>query len=313
MRIVIAIDLGGTQLRVAAFSLRSPTPLRVLRVPTPPRGEQIFAQLKTLIDALKSEGELSAICAACPGPTDPARGLILAAPNIPGLENYPLGDMLQEEYRVPVSVQNDANMAAVGEWRYGAGRGHKNLLYLTISTGIGGGVICNHQLITGAHGLAGEFGHITVLPDGPLCSCGQRGHLEAVASGTAIARYISEQIAAGRPSILASEASINARLVAEAARQGDALAQEAFQYAARFLAQGIADFLHLFNPSILILGGGVSQSGDLLFEPMRRALETQVMSPAYLENLAIVPAELGDDAGLLGAFAHAALSLETAG
>ncbi|MCS7010546.1 MAG: ROK family protein [Anaerolineales bacterium] len=307
MSIIIAIDLGGTQLRVAAFSPQSSTPLRVIRTSTPTLRDEIFLEISKAIDTLKTEGELLGICAACPGPTDPARGIILSAPNIPGLENYPLGTLLQERYGVPASVQNDANMAAVGEWRYGAGRGHKDLLYLTISTGIGGGVICNNQLIIGAHGLAAEFGHITVLPDGPLCSCGQRGHLEAISSGTAIARYVTEQIAAGRPSSLAEETNITARDVAMAARQGDALAKEAYDRAARFLAQGMADFLHLFNPSIVILGGGVSQSRELFFEPMQQLLQKLVMSSAYLKELQIVPAELGDDAGLLGAFVHVSL------
>jgi glucokinase len=210
---------------------------------------------------------------------------------------------------VPVFLENDANLAAVGEWYFGAGQGHHHLIYLTISTGIGGGVIINDQLLTGARGLGAEIGHLSILPDGPLCSCGKRGHLEAIASGTAIARYVSEQIAAGRSSSLSHESHITAKTVATAARNGDELALEAFQRAGNALGQGIADLLHIFNPSILVFGGGVSQSGDLLFAPMRRKLDELIMSQGYLENLTITKSPLGDDAGLLGTLAQARLKL----
>ncbi len=262
-----------------------------------------------LINSVWPKEQVEAICAACPGPVDSQNGVILVMPNIPGWNNLPFSNLLTQKYHVPVFVGNDANLAALGEWRYGAGQGHNDLLYLTISTGIGGGVIANGQLLTGAHGLAAELGHITIHPNGPLCSCGRRGHLEAIASGTAIARYVSEQIAAGRPSRLAGAPRITARDVAMAARRGDELALEAFAQAGRALAQGVADFLHIFNPSILIFGGGVSQSGELLFAPMKQALGELVMNKEYLHNLTITTAKLGDDAGLLGALAQARLKL----
>jgi glucokinase len=168
------------------------------------------------------------------------------------------------------------------------------------------------MLIEGWHGMAAELGHVTVLPGGPVCSCGVPGHLEAVASGLAIAKYVSEQIADGRSSILFSALELNARVVAEAAKQGDELAKEAFVRAGGFIGQAIADFLHIFNPSIVILGGGVSQSGRLILDPIEDSMKRNIMDKSYLDSLQIVTAKLGDDAGLLGALAHAHIRLSNA-
>jgi len=309
MSVIIGIDLGGTQLRVAAFLPDSITPIQVLKTPTRSKDRNLLERLMATIDSIWPDEPVAAICAACPGPVDSERGILLVAPNIPGWVNFPLSERLSQKYHVPIFLENDANLAAVGEWYYGAGRGHHHLIYLTISTGIGGGVIINDQLLTGARGLAAEIGHLSILPDGPLCSCGKRGHLEAIASGTAIARYVSEQIAAGRSSSLSHASHITAKTVAAAARNGDELALEAFQRAGNALGQGIADLLHIFNPSILVFGGGVSQSGDLLFAPIRHTLEELIMSRGYLENLTITKSQLGDEAGLLGTLAQARLKL----
>jgi glucokinase len=309
MSVIIAIDIGGTQLRVATFSGESTTPLQVRRTSTHSKDESVFDRLIAAIDAVWPEEPVAAICAAWPGPLDPAQGIILSTPNIPGWVNFPFVELLTKKYHLPVFLENDANLAAVGEWRYGAGQGHNDVLYLTISTGVGGGVICGGHMLTGARGLAAELGHLTVLPDGPLCSCGQRGHLEAIASGTAIARYTNEKIAAGQTSSLAGDTHITAREVAAAARQGDELSLEAFSYAGKYLGQAVADYLHIFNPSILVFGGGVSQSGSILFDPMKRSLAEHVMDQAYLDNLEITTAKLGDDAGLLGALAQAKIEL----
>jgi glucokinase len=309
MSAIITIDIGGTQLRVASFSGGSTTPLKVQRISTQDKDESVFDRLTATIDALWPDEPVSAISAACPGPLDPSLGIIFSTPNIPGWINFPLVDLLKKKYNVPTFLDNDANLAAVGEWRHGAGQGHNDILYLTISTGIGGGVICGGHLLTGCRGMAAELGHLTVLPDGPLCSCGQYGHLEAIASGPAIARYVSERVRAGRTSYFSSDSLITAREVASAARQGDQLSLEAFSYAGKYLGRAVADFLHIFNPSIIIFGGGVSQSGALLFDPMKQAMVEHVMEPAYLVDLQIATAKLGDDAGLLGALAQAILKL----
>jgi glucokinase len=248
------------------------------------------------------------ICAAVPGPLNPYSGIIIETPNIPAWTNYPLAELLTMKYKVPAYIGNDANLAVLGEWLYGAGKGYHDIVYLTISTGIGGGVICSDRLIEGFRGMATELGHITVLPDGPICSCGVRGHLEAVASGTAIAKYVREQLAAGRKSNLGSK-ELTARLIAEAAQQGDELALEAFYRAGEFIGQATADFLHMFNPSIVIFGGGVSLSGDLLLDPVKDSLRRHIMDKSYLDDLELTTAKLGDDAGLLGTLALAQVKL----
>jgi len=300
----LAVDIGGTHIRAALYPAGRRQ--QVARGDIPTQGEQPpHERLAALLrDLWPSQGTVQGIGVASPGPLDPYRGVILATPNIPQWRDFPLVRFLQERFAVPVVLDNDANAAALGEWRYGAGVGHHHLLYFTVSTGIGGGVIVEDRLLRGAAGLAGELGHITVLPDGPLCGCGQRGHLEAVSSGTAIARAAEEELARGVPSRLArAPRPLTAALVAEAAHQGDALAQAVLSRAAHFLGRAIADYLHIFNPTIVILGGGVVRAGEVFLRPLREALHASVMTPAYLDGLTMTTARLGDDAGLLGALA----------
>jgi len=302
---LIAADIGGTRLRVAVYPAGSTRPVNQKRITTSGEGSPL-ERLKGLIAELwPTDGAVRAIAAAAPGYLDPASGILFEAPNIPGWVNLPLRQELQDRFGVPAAIGNDANLAAMGEWRYGAGQGHHNLLFLTISTGIGGGAIVNDQLLQGQRGLAGEFGHVTVMQDGPLCGCGQRGHLEAVASGTGIAHWVAEQLAAGEPSVLSGNPKPAAKEIGQAAADGDALCVRAFARAGYFMGQGLANFLHLLNPSIVILGGGVSRSGALLMDPLHASLRQHVISPEYLNGLVITTATLGDDAGLMGALALA--------
>ena len=309
MSVIIAIDIGGTQLRVAVYPSDSTTPLNVQRAPTRGLEPGAYERLTALIDSSWPSEPVEAISVAAPGPLDPYAGIIIETPNIPAWTNYPLAEMLSGKYKVPVYLGNDANLALLGEWRYGAGQGHHDLVYLTISTGIGGAAICHDVLVEGARGMATELGHLTVLPGGPVCSCGVRGHLEAVAAGPAIVRYVCEQIAAGRDSLLKCDKDFTARTVAEAAGKGDQLSREAFERAGTFIGQAVADFLHIFNPSIVIFGGGVTQSGDLILNPIKESMKKNIMDPAYLDGLEITTARLGDDAGLLGSLAQAKVRL----
>jgi len=301
MRYQIAVDVGGTQLRAARYSTNNNQPEIIRKISThgdvPP-----LDRVCELIDSiLPEEGEVEAIGVAVPGPTDPYRGIIMAAPNIPGWIDLPIKHHIENCFGVPVLVGNDANLAAMGEWQYGAGIGHHFLIYLTISTGIGGGVIVDDKLLLGITGLAGELGHTTILPDGPICGCGHRGHLEALSSGTAIARWVKEEINKGSATILAKENKINAKMVALAAQNGDELSIAAFERAGTYLGLAISNFLHLFNPTMIILGGGVSHSGEILMTPLRKKLHESVFSPHYLDHLSISHAALGDEAGLMGA------------
>ena len=302
----IAVDIGGTQLRAAVFPDGETKPSFSKRIPTRSKDQSAVDRLLDLLAACwPSEGTVKGIGLAAPGPTNTRLGVIYSAPNISGWVNLPLAQIVRDRFKVPTILGNDANMAALGEWKFGAARGYNYVLYITISTGIGGGIIDDGELVMGANGLAGEIGHITVQADGPLCGCGQHGHLETFASGTAIANFVREQLAQGVPSSLSEISNPTARDVSLAAESGDTLAVNALTRAGKYLGHAIADFLHMYNPSIIVLGGGVSRSGPHLIEPMRAAIGERVMAPEYLHNLTITTAALGDDAGLMGALALA--------
>ncbi|MBN1667486.1 MAG: ROK family protein [Anaerolineales bacterium] len=293
-------------MRAAVFEEDQVQPVSVNRIPSQFADIPPQERLVELLDSIwPADGQVTAIAVAVPGPIDPQAGTVRNTPNLPGLDEFPLVNYLETHYHVPVYLGNDANLAALGEWTFGAGRGHHHVLYLTISTGIGSGVIIADQLLEGAHGMASELGHVTILPDGPMCNCGQRGHLEALASGTAIASWVCEQLNTGTRSILSAQAKVTAKGVAEAAEKGDSLAIAAFERAGRYLGEALGNFLNIFNPSIVILGGGVTSSCDLFIEPLKTAMAEKAFTPAYLEDLAIAIAELGDDAGLMGALALA--------
>lgn len=302
----IAVDVGGTQIRAACYPNHSLKPLKIDRTSTRHPTETPLERLVGLIASIWPGDEpVAAIGVAAPGPLDPFAGVIREAPNIPGWVDVPLRDHVANHFGVPVALGNDANLAALGEWKYGAGQGHHHLIYITVSTGIGGGVIIDDQLLLGLNGLAAELGHVTILPDGPLCGCGQRGHLEALSSGTAIARWTAEQLSLGAKSVLNCDQPLTAKMISAAAKEGDPLAIAAFERAGSYLGLALSNYLHIFNPSIVIIGGGVSQAGPLLMNPMWAAIQKYSLSQYYLEHLTISQAALGDEAGLIGALALA--------
>ena len=309
MSLIVAVDIGGTHIRAAAYEPDSITPLYHQRTRSHGKESGVFNRLVQTIESVWQAGEVDAIGIASPGPLDPYTGTILDTPNIPEWENFPIGPKLAEHFGVPVHLDNDANMAGLAEWQYGAGKGHDDLVYLTISTGIGGGVISSGRLLQGFHGMGAELGHMLIDPNGPVCGCGHFGHAESFSSGTAIARYVNDEINAGGRSTLHSGPELSAAQIADAARAGDALAIAAFERAAHYLGMAVANYLAIFDPSILIFGGGVSQVGDLLFKPFEESLRKHIFHPHYLDNLVITKAALGDDAGLLGALALARLAV----
>jgi glucokinase len=312
MTTYISMDIGGTNIRAARMQADGTFEARS-RHPTAGQADEVTAKIhKAIEEVWPDSGEVKAIAIAAPGPLDPFTGIVYRAPNVPGWVNYPLQEKVQSKFNIPVVIGNDANMAAMGEWKYGAGRGHNDVLYLTISTGIGGAAICGGRLIVGAHGLATELGHVTVHPDGPVCGCGQRGHLEAMASGPAIANTAKVRLKNNLNSkiwelVEGDVTLVTARHVGDAAKAGDDFAIGLLEEAGVYIGQTIADYLHIFNPSIVILGGGVSINvGDLLLTPIRASMKTRLMEDIYLCD--VVLAELGDDVGLLGTLA---LAVET--
>ncbi len=306
---ILALDLGGTQFRVALAN-RQGKILRRLAAPTNAKEgrHQVVQRINRALWEIVSPVGVDAILGmgvSCPGPINPKTGVLLTPPNLPGWNNTPLKSLWEEEFGVPVQAGNDANLAALAEHRFGAGRGVENIIYITISTGIGGGVILDGRPFLGAGGLAGEVGHMTIDRHGPRCRCGNIGCLEALASGTAIARIAAERITSGEVSDIIRLVDgdlerITAETVAQAALSGDRLAGEIIKRAGTDLGTGVVNLLHVFNPELVIIGGGVARAGSLIFEPVQRVVLERAM-PDFL--VPVVPAALGDDAGLLGAIA----------
>jgi glucokinase len=315
---LIAVDLGGTQIRAALCDPSGQIYKRIARPTRAAEGvEAVLARIRQSIEEA-AEGadmaEVAGIGIGAPGPLDPTTGTIMEAPNLPGWVNMPLRNLVSAHFGRPTFLGNDANVAGLAEATYGAARGIKDLVYLTISTGIGGGVITDGKMLLGARGLAAEAGHTIIKPDGPKCGCGNRGCLESLASGPSITRDVVARLKAGKTSkiikLVAGDLNkVDARIINEAAGVGDKLAINAFRRAGRYLGLGITNLLHLFNPRMVVLGGSVTKAGPLLFDPMWEMLREKAM-PGYLDGLAIVPAALGDDVGLLGALALTATELK---
>ncbi len=302
--VAIAIDLGGTQFRVAAVAPDGQIIERAA-YPTPSDAEPavLIAELaQRTVEMIPSLADLPIVGlgVAAPGPLDPGAGIVFQAPNLPRWRNVPLAAQLGEATGLHVVLGNDANLAALAEARCGAGRGAEHLVYLTVSTGIGSGMITHGRMLFGVRGAAAEAGHMTISLDGPLCGCGNRGCLEAYASGSAMARRAAEAIAAGRPTILADRYGVEAIDIAAAAAEGDELAREIIAEAGHALGIGVRNLLHLFNPSVVVIGGGVSRIGAPLWDPMWEVVNQDRMEE-YRRGLQILPAALGDDPGLIGA------------
>ncbi|MCL4499445.1 MAG: ROK family protein [Chloroflexi bacterium] len=308
---VVAVDLGGTPFRVALTDLSGRMLDRTSELTQADAGlERVVGRISDAVLRIAAPVGLTSLLGVgvgAPGPLNPRTGILYTPPNLPGWRDVPLRRILEERFGVPVFVGNDANLGALGEHRFGAGRGVDDLVYVTVSTGIGGGVIEDGRLLLGANGLAAEVGHMVLVVDGPQCSCGNCGCLEALASGPSIAREAKERIAAGAKTKITDLVQghvdqINAEVVVEAARSGDPLAQEVMARAAKYLGIGMLNLVNLFNPKLIAIGGGVSNAEDLILEPIRRIVAQKAM-PDFLRDLRIVRSQLGDDVGLLGAVA----------
>ena len=302
---VAGIDIGGTKIALAVADLegriieRTRFPTRVEEGPHR-LIETALSEIERMIET--TGAPLAAIGVGCGGPLDRGRGLILSPPNLPGWDEFPIVKLVEERLGVPALLDNDANVAALGEHRHGAGRGFKHLIYITQSTGIGGGVIVRGELVHGVCDNAGEVGHMTVLPDGPVCGCGGRGCLEALCSGTGLARRARERLAAGELSSLSSLSpnEVTGRAVAEAARAGDMVAAAVWDEMIHYLAVGVGNLFNVLAPEAVVIGGGVSGAGEQLFGPLRERVRARArMLPP--EKINILQASLGGDSALHGA------------
>jgi len=303
------IDLGGTKMLAVVVDAEGNILVSEEQPTLAAEGaERVMARMAAMVRRLvaASGRRISALGVATAGTLDPADGTVRAAVNL-GWTEVPLGRTLERELGVKVTVENDANAAAYGEWKAGAGRGTRHCVFITVSTGVGGGIISDGRLIRGWTASAGEIGHITIDWNGPVCGCGNVGCLELYASGTAIGRAGAAAAAAdpdaGRAMLeLAggNAASITSREVAAAAAGGDALAQRLLRDAGRALGTGLASIVHMTNPELIILGGGASKIGAPLLGPMEQALRRHAI-PSIGDKVRIVPPELGVPAGAIGA------------
>jgi len=314
-RPVIGIDLGGTKISTALIDSAGTIITHDYRETRATEGQK--AVIERMLDAARrvmaqagvNQAQVAAAGIGAPGPLDVEAGVVVAPPNLPGWDRVPLRRLIENRLGITTFLENDANAAALGEHRFGAGRGVEHMIYVTASTGIGGGLILNGRLYHGASGMAGEIGHITIIPYGPLCGCGNRGCLEALAAGTAIARQARARVARGAPTLIADLAGgdperVTAKLVAEAASQGDVEAQEVLAEAMHYLGIGMANLVNLFNPQLIVIGGGLTNIGEMLFGPVQRAIDRRAL-PTLAQGVRVVRAELGDNAGVLGAAAVA--------
>jgi len=312
---VVAVDIGGTKIITAVFggdgavlsriyclTLAHEGPVRVVR--------RLNETIGRAIDkAGLKKSQVAGIGLAAAAIIDINRGLVTEAPNLPRWHNVKLPSLIAGEFNLPVYMLNDASAAALGEHRYGAGRGLNNLIYITVSTGIGGGIVIDGELYNGTDGCAAEIGHMVIMVDGPACNCGRRGCLESLASGTAIGRMAKERLAHGEKSTMRTLAGNNieevtSKTVARAARKGDVLALDVIHTAAGYLGIGLASLVNILNPQMIIIGGGVSSMGAMLLGPARKSMKAHAFKlPA--STVRIVRPALGMDAGLVGAAGYA--------
>ncbi|QSJ15654.1 ROK family protein [Nostoc sp. UHCC 0702] len=318
MTLILALDFGGTKLAAGIAHLGSREWLRYER-----RLSQAFADAKTDLEIMRSliysllQGVTpSAIGVSFGGPVDAATGTVRLSHHVAGWENIPLKDLLEVEFGVPASVDNDANVAALGEYRFGAGQGCDSLFYITVSTGVGGGWILNGKPWRGTSGMAGEIGHMVVEPNGPVCLCGKRGCVERLASGPYMAqnvREILENKSGGhrggevlRGLVGDNLQLLTGQLVSQAAADGDDVAKEVLSGAAWALGVGIGNVANLMNPQRFVLGGGVTKAGEIFWQVLRKVSRETALPEVSFE---IVAAALGDEAPLWGAVALAESAL----
>ncbi len=301
---VIALDLGGTKLLSGVVDGEGVVEERAVSPTDTSSEDAVLTQVEEAVESFLVD-EIGAIGLGMPSTIDQRRGAAVDSVNIP-VTDVAFRDRLRNRFGLPAAIENDANAAALAEHRCGAGRGSRDMVMLTLGTGVGGGLILDGELYRGAIGAAGELGHITLDLNGPPCQgrCPGRGHLEAMASGTAADGFAREAAARNPEGDLGRAAAegktVDARLAVELAAKGPGDARDVLDHVGYHLGVGIATFVNIFNPELVVIGGGFARAGDLLFEPARKVVAERALSPAR-DDVKIVPALLGVEAGLIGA------------
>jgi glucokinase-like ROK family protein len=306
---VVGIDMGATHVNlvITDFSGRVSDEVEI-----PINIKESPSVCLDLVDKLLREtiakmnlqlSDIDAIGFGAPGPVDTNAGMVIAPPIMPGWDRFPIREMLEKKWGCPIALANDAELGALGEWAYGAARGENDIAYIKVGTGIGAGLLLDGQIYHGISGAAGEIGHLTMIENGPICNCGNAGCLETLAGGMAIARQAQEAVRKGRRTLLSEISpieSITAREVSAIARRGDLVAQQIIVQAGRYLGIAIAGIVNLFNPTMIILGGGVAQIGDLFLQPIRDEVQKRSL-PAAVRTLRIQTAVLRRRSSSMGA------------
>jgi len=309
----IGVDLGGTNLRAAAVSREGAVLEKISGKTQLSEGrDAVITDIVDAIIAMRDRcpgGRLAGVGIGVPGFIEIDKGFVVGSNNLPELEGFPVRDEIEHRLGTHVILENDANAAALGEKWIGAGRDVNDLVLLTLGTGIGGGIISKGRVLHGFVGMAGEIGHMTIAEEGPLCRCGNRGCWEALASGTALAKAARKRIEAGADTTILDFAEgkidrVTAQTVQSAAEQGDPLANEMILKTAYYLGVGVANLINIFNPEMIVIGGGLSNMGERLFKPAHKVVEERAFNRSY-RTVRFVKADLGRNSGALGAGAFA--------
>ncbi|MFD8384471.1 ROK family glucokinase [Streptomyces sp. NPDC059679] len=306
MGLTIGVDIGGTKIAAGVVDEEGSI-LETRKVSTPQTPEGVVDAIAGAVREVSTGHDIEAVGIGAAGYVDDKRATVLFAPNI-NWRHEALKDKVEQRVGLPVVVENDANAAAWGEYRFGAGQGHDDVVCITLGTGLGGGIIIGGKLHRGRFGVAAEFGHIRVVPDGLLCGCGSQGCWEQYASGRALVRYAKQRANATPESAEVllglgdgTPEGIQGKHISDAARQGDPVAIDSFRELARWAGAGLADLASLFDPSAFIVGGGVSDEGDLVLEPIRKSFRRWLVGNQWRPHAQVLAAQLGGKAGLVGA------------
>ncbi len=312
MKYAIGIDIGGTKISLVLGTEKGKVLAR-REIPTL-TGSGTKTCIQNLVANLRSviresgipKKQILGIGVGCPGAINAEKGILPRSPNLPGWAGLPLKKILKKATGLPVHLANDANAAALGESFFGAGKNSRNFIYITVSTGIGGGIVIHERLYEGSGFVAGEIGHMSIVPEGRKCNCGQKGCLEAYASGTAIGNFVRERMNKSKTVIqkfLAGNKKVNAKQVGKAARAGDKLAIASYQKAGYYLGIGIANLLNILNPEKVVIGGGVLKSAHKIFWKTMIKSTRQHAWPEAFRTVKIVRSQLKEHVGNLGALA----------
>ncbi|KPK42414.1 MAG: hypothetical protein AMJ78_02675 [Omnitrophica WOR_2 bacterium SM23_29] len=301
----LGIDIGGTNIRLGVVDDKGKILLKK-RLPTlKEQGKKVVIVrfLKAIDSVIKnSKYTIKGIGIGCPGPLDSKKGIVLSPPNLPDWKNVPLREIVKRRFNLPVYLENDANCAGLGENWQGAGKGASSMVLLTLGTGIGSALILNKKLWKGKDGFASEFGHVSINPKGPKCKCGNRGCLELYASATAVARRMKQTLKKGIKSKVfkSTKEKITAAKIYQAAKMGDVISKRILDEAGFYLGVAIANIVNALNPEIVVLSGGMTKAGRLLFDKIKETVKARAFKEA-IRGVKIVSGKLGEDAGIIGA------------